>query len=98
MRSIGKRETMQDFKNARSKIDTGKSYNCRMELPQYADSGSVKIPELGTRQLFRFATTKMQQRTKASETSDNATNFSLWEPRQRVLRQRDSNNDFIATT
>ena len=43
-------------------------------------------PELGTRQYFRFATTYIGFR-------DNATNFSLQEP-----RQRDSDNYILATT
>ena len=54
--------------------------------------------ELGTRQLFRFATTTTRQLLEAFATSDNATNFSLWAPRQRVSRQRASDNYILATT
>ena len=35
---------------------------------------------------------------KASMTSDNATNFSLWEPWQSVLRQRGSDNNYVLAT
>ena len=52
--------------------------------------------ELGTRQFFRFVTMTMRQRKKTFATSDNVTNFSLREPWQRVLRQRDSNNYILA--
>ena len=59
---------------------------------QYVDA------ELGTRQYFRFATTTTRQRIKTFATSDNATNFSYPEPRQRVSRQGDSDNYILATT